>query len=72
MHRFDPDRYYRTSDPALAIVATKQTLAQWRYLGRGPTYVRLGHRILYRGSDLNAWIDKHIVKPTADQDEAAA
>ncbi len=64
MH-FEPDRFYRTIDPDLEIIATRGTLAQWRHFGRGPAYVRFGNRVLYRGSDLNAWLDNHVIKPKA-------
>ena len=65
MHRFEPDRYYRTSDPALALIATRGTMNQWRHQGVGPRYVRLGGRVLYLGADLNAWLDERIVEPAA-------
>ena len=65
MNRFDPDRYYKTDDPALAVIATRGTMSQWRHRGEGPRYVRLGGRVLYRGVDLNAWLDERIVEPTA-------
>ena len=65
MHRFDPDRYYKTDDPALAVIATRGTMSQWRHRGEGPRYVRLGGRVLYRGIDLNAWLDERIVEPAA-------
>lgn len=33
-------------------------LAQWRYKGIGPKFVKLGHRaIRYRMEDVNAWIE---------------
>ena len=62
MNRFEPDRYYRTSDPELASLATPGTLAQWRHQGRGPSFHKFGHRILYRGRDLNEWIDDHLIE----------
>lgn len=65
MRQFQNDRFYRTSDPALSIIATPGTLAQWRHFGRGPAYIRFGNRVLYRGSDLNAWLDNHVIKPKA-------
>ena len=63
MKRFEDDRYYRTDDPALALIATRGTLAQWRSRGIGPPYIRYGNRILYLGADLNAWLDYHVVRP---------
>ena len=36
MNRFEQDRYYKTDDPALAVIGTRGTLAQWRHRGEGP------------------------------------
>ena len=64
MHHFEHHRLYRTTDPELAIIATRGTLAQWRCRGEGPPYIQYGNRILYGGRDLNAWLDSHIIHPT--------
>ena len=69
MRRFEDDRYYRTLDPEIASLATPGTLAQWRYHGRGPSYYKFGRRIVYRGRDLNEWIDAHLVETTAREGE---
>ena len=61
MTRFESDRYYRTTDPELEILGTRGTLAQWRHRGEGPSYIRFGNRVLYRGADLNDWLDSHVV-----------
>lgn len=63
MRRFDDDRYYKTTDPELGVLATRGTLSQWRHRGEGPPYLRFGNRVLYRGSELNAWLDSHLVHP---------
>lgn len=35
-----------------------RTLAQWRYLGRGPKYLKLeGGHVRYRSSDVTEWLD---------------
>lgn len=74
MQRFAPDRYYRTTDPALKLLGTPSTMAQWRHAGTGPRYVRLGGRVLYFGEDLNAYLDDHVVEterePLPPVDEA--
>ena len=62
MTRFEPDRYYRPDE--LKGIATPGTLTQWRHHGRGPRYTKFGHRILYLGADLNAWLDAHVVEAT--------
>lgn len=33
------------------------TLAYWRHLGEGPAYFKLGRRVLYRPSDLDAFCE---------------
>ncbi len=33
------------------------TLANWRYQGRGPTYLRVGRHVRYRAQDVTEWID---------------
>ena len=63
MQRFDPDRYYLTTDPEMLLLGSPATLAQHRYEGKGPRYVRLGRRVLYRGCHLNQYLDQHLVEP---------
>ena len=65
MRHFDNDRLYRTTDPALAIIATRGTLAQWRHRGEGPRYVRLAGRVLYEGKALNEFLAARTVEPIA-------
>ncbi len=62
--RFEAHRYYRPGDPALSVIASRGTLATWRWQGRGPRYTKFGHRILYLGADLNTWLDARVVEPT--------
>jgi len=42
--------------------AAEQTLNNWRHQGRGPSYIKIGKKILYRRSDVDAWLDAHRVK----------
>ena len=64
LHRFESDSYYKTTAPELAVIATRGTLSQWRHRGEGPRYIKFGNRVLYKGSDLNDWLDAHVVQPT--------
>jgi predicted DNA-binding transcriptional regulator AlpA len=41
------------------------TLQQWRYLGRGPAYIKLGQHVRYRRSDVDAWLESQRVTPQA-------
>ena len=38
-------------------------LAQWRYRGVGPAYVKFGKRVMYRHEDLDAWVAGNLVRP---------
>ena len=49
----------------MRIVATVSTLRFWRHKGTGPRYFKRGNRILYRGADVNSWIDLHMVETAA-------
>lgn len=35
----------------------RRTLRQWRYVGKGPIFVKLGRAVRYRRDDLDAWIE---------------
>lgn len=65
MHsRFLDDQYYRPSDPEMRLIAKSPgSLAQMRHKGTGPIYHKLCNRILYRGSDLNSYIEKRRIEP---------
>lgn len=42
---------------------SENALAQERFAGTGPRYVKLGRRVYYRASDLEAWLAEHTVTP---------
>ena len=65
MKRFEDDRYYPTTAPELRVLGSRGTLAQWRHRGMGPPYIRFGNRVLYKGRDLNEWLDGKRVKTAA-------
>jgi hypothetical protein len=39
------------------------TLTKWRYLGRGPKFLRLHGKIRYRKADLEAYVESCVVDP---------
>jgi len=55
MKLFENDRVYILGDPELDLIGSREKLAQWRHKGVGPSHYRLGRKIIYHGSDLNAW-----------------
>ena len=63
---FEAGKLYFTNDPALLVIGRPSTLAHWRSEGRGPAFIKIGRRVAYRGSDLNAWLDDRRIRPTDD------
>lgn len=62
---FEQNRSYVLGDPELDVIGDRDKLAQWRHKAMGPAYYRLGRKIVYRGSDLNAWAGAKRVDPSA-------
>jgi hypothetical protein len=62
---FEEHRLYVLGDAELDVIGDREKLAQWRHKCMGPAYYRLGRKIVYRGSDLNAWADANRVDPCA-------
>lgn len=50
-----PSRYLRTPDAAHFLGLSSRTLEKHRTYGTGPTYRKLGGRIVYAIDDLEAW-----------------
>jgi hypothetical protein len=44
-------------------LGSAQTLRNWRHLGRGPAYCRLGRRIVYRQEDLESFLESGRIDP---------
>lgn len=55
-----------SAEAALRLRKPPRTLRQWRYVGRGPKYVKVGASVFYRPSDLQAWIEQQVRDPEAD------
>ena len=43
-----------------------KTLANWRYEGKGPRFVKFGHLIRYRPEDLEEYLDGRVFKSTSE------
>lgn len=54
-----------TEDAASAYLGgiPPRTLRQWRHLGKGPPYVKVGHHVRYSRRDLDAYLAAHRVDP---------
>lgn len=64
-----PPRYLRTPDAARLLGLSGRTLEKHRTFGTGPTYRKLGGRIVYAIEDLQAWADMGVRHSTSDPGE---
>lgn len=61
-----PLRYLRTPEAAQFLGLSDRTLEKHRVYGTGPTYKKLGGRVVYAVEDLQAWANCGTVKSTSD------
>jgi predicted DNA-binding transcriptional regulator AlpA len=61
-----PDRYLRTPEAARFLGLSPRTLEKHRTYGTGPTYRKLGGRIVYALDDLKHWADRGVRQSTTD------
>ncbi|QRE79156.1 helix-turn-helix domain-containing protein [Rhodococcus ruber] len=59
------------ADVANYLHTTVASLAQQRYKGTGPKYFKDGKRVLYRWSDIEAYIEARLMSRTDDRPGAA-
>jgi len=50
------DRLYTTKDAARYLQASHRTMEDWRLKGRGPRFSYAGKRVVYRRSELDAYL----------------
>ena len=48
-----------TSQVAEELHTTVAALAQMRYMGTGPKFIKCGRKVLYRWSDVQDWLDSN-------------
>ena len=52
----DPNELGRAAEVAKVLHCTESGLAQMRYKGTGPKFIKVGRRVLYRRRDLDSFI----------------
>lgn len=63
---FDDDRVYFPEDPEMRVLGNREKLAQWRHRMTGPAFIRIGRRIGYHGTDLNAYLAAQRTDPNGE------
>ncbi|MBG6218437.1 putative DNA-binding transcriptional regulator AlpA [Arthrobacter sp. CAN_A6] len=61
------DRLLKADQAGEWIGKSPASLAQWRYLGIGPKFIKAGRTIRYRESDIAAWLDAQTRQQTGGQ-----
>jgi len=59
-HLLTPEEFHRAGGP------TPKTLANWRVLGKGPKFIKVGRLIRYHPADIASYIDGRRVQSTSD------
>jgi hypothetical protein len=59
-------RYVRTQEAARLLDLSARTLEKYRCHGTGPTFRKLGGRVVYLIDDLEAWADHAACHSTSD------
>jgi predicted DNA-binding transcriptional regulator AlpA len=57
-----------TAEAARVLGLSESTLAKLRLNGNGPTYCKLGRRVVYRPADLEEWLQSRTTRDTSDAD----
>lgn len=66
-----PRRWMTSRETAEHLGVADQTLANWRYLSRGPRYYRVGQLVKYDQADVDRWIEAGAVEGDRTPDAAA-
>lgn len=61
-----PPRFLRTPEAARFLGLSGRTLEKHRTYGTGPSYRKLGGRVVYAIDDLQAWANRGSVTSTSD------
>jgi hypothetical protein len=67
-----PTHYVRTAEAARILSLSPRTLEKYRCHGNGPTFRKLGGRVVYAIEDLLTWADQAACQSTSDPHYADA
>lgn len=62
-----PPRYLRTPEAARFLGLSGRTLEKHRTYGTGPSYRKIGGRVVYAIADLEAWVGQGARTSTSDE-----
>lgn len=65
-------RYLSTLSTADYLGLSKSTLEKWRLTGDGPPFIKIGRRVVYDITVVDAWLAAHQFESTSEADIDAA
>ena len=65
----NPDPWLSPADVTAIYKISKATLSVWRAQRKGPPFRKLGRAVHYRNSDVDAFIEAHIIHTTDQEAE---
>ena len=65
-------RWRNSRQAAQHLGVAEQTLANWRYMGKGPRFYRVGASVKYDEGDLDAYIEAGVVEGDRSAEGTAA
>lgn len=63
----DIDPLYLPPEAADQLRTNARTLERWRTTGTGPAFVKVGRRVCYRRSDLEAFVQRQTRQQTTEK-----
>lgn len=60
-----PNEFLTMSELAEELRTTPSTLRYWRREGAGPQWIKIGKRVIYRRTDVEAWLGEKRLEPPA-------
>jgi hypothetical protein len=66
--QIDMEAVYDVRAAACVLGRTPKTLHQWRSLGSGPPYHKVGGRVYYSGARLKSWLTCREYRSTSEED----
>ena len=50
-----------TRETATVLQVTPEALRVWRHRGQGPAAIKYGRQVMYRRSDIEAWLESRVI-----------
>jgi len=60
------ERLLTTRATADVLNVTPEALRIWRHRGQGPLAIKYGRQVMYRRSDIEAWLDSRVINRPAE------